>query len=168
MSPVMEVSIRPIQCKIGDASGYTLMLQAGDYGMIALSSAEHTLRLLDADVVEAAIKELATDVQLARDNKCPVHAYIEPMESLSKNKTPHSVIRITVPATAGQHIQTPHELLVAHDEDGRIVPTLFMNVKEAQAHAGEVVDIMSSFTVDWRSMVITDNELKNPVSEKKK
>ena len=163
MSAAMEVSIRPIQCKVGSTSGYTLLVHADTYELILLST-DHELKLIDADAVPEAIKGIAADIQRTRNSRIPVETRIEPIKNSNIESSNGSVVRVTI---AQGDKKSPHNLLLSHGEEGRIAPTLFDNPKLALVHAGEIIDIIGDHKVDWKKLTITDKSIKSVKGKKK-
>lgn len=103
------------------------------------------------------VKDVADAIQFARKNKNSVVMAVHESK-ISKTKSGYATLAL-VKSRADARCDAAHVLLLIDNEKPKIASKLYTCKKEAEAHAGEIMELILNRQIDWRNTPIAPGRL---------
>jgi hypothetical protein len=153
-----EATVQAVSGTSDGKEGYATTVAVGDYVLMLIRGDD---QLADVCFTRSdssdRVKSVADAIQFARKNKNSVIMAVHETKA-SKTKSGFSTIAL-VKSRVDAKCDAAYVLLLVDNEKPKIAPRLYACKKEAEAHAGEIMELILNRQVDWRNTPIAPGRL---------
>lgn len=146
------VELQTVNCKSNDRRGQALILNSSKYILAMLTGGSQQLKLFeteaDCDLARAAIRAV---LHAMNQLQMPVLPRVKKM--LDPEGKECYVIEIYVPLWQNSLKSAVRLLLIKDKDSAYFSPCVFYSSDEADAIAGDIVETLADFAVDWTKLI---------------